>query len=159
MGSSLLMSEQYMCALYKLTIYLLMFVKGFADTRHLGHTLQRNVVPLERGSEKEEINGGRNAFVLNGKRMWREIPRTSASCVFPCDEGCGRRRGTLPKRLGSLARTVCFYTLPLVCVTRKRKQRGHTLDWTTWQRVSDTGFQMVSRVSPRGSRGPWDWSA
>lgn len=50
-----------MCALYKLTICLLMFVKSFIDRRHLGRTLQRNVVPLERPSEEEET-------------MLREIP-------------------------------------------------------------------------------------
>ena len=42
------------------------------------------MVLLERGSEKEEIGGRRNAFVLDGKRMWKEIPKTSIELMLLC---------------------------------------------------------------------------
>lgn len=46
-----------------------------------------------------------------------------------------------------------------VCVTRKRKQRGHTLDWTLWQCVPRSWlWDNVPWVSLRHRGFPGDWS-
>lgn len=135
-----------MCALCKLTICLLMFVKSFVDIRHLGRSLYRNVMLLERGSEKEEIHG-------TGKRTWKEISKMSTELHF--SPVLKARAGGEKHFQGDLAAlSLMFVSVCYLSVWQERENKEDIL-WTghCGSVSPDTGFEIMSHGSHWGIGG------